>query len=168
MTQEEYIKEVSIVHNNFYDYSKTKYINAKTNVEIEYTIHGSFKQKPYHHLQGEGCPSCRKNHSENLIYKYLKEKDFVFEREKEFKDCVYKKPLKFDFYLPTYNCCIEYDGEQHFRVHKIWGEEKLKITQLRDNIKTKYCKNKKIKLFRIKYNENIIEKINNICESFKI
>ena len=39
------------------------------------------------------------------------------------------------------------------------GEEKLKLVQLRDKIKTNYCKDNDIKHLRIKYNENITEKL---------
>ena len=37
-----------------------------------------------------------------------------FKKEKKFKDCKDKYQLPFDFYLPQYNLCIEFDGEQHF------------------------------------------------------
>ena len=62
--------------------------------------------------------------------------------------------------MPNLNICIEFDGEQHFRSHYIWGEESFKLTQIRDKIKNEYCKENNIKLIRIKYNENIYEKLN--------
>jgi len=43
----------------------------------------------------------------------------------------------------------------------IWGgEEEFKNIQKRDQIKNEYCKNNNIKLLRIKYNENILDKLN--------
>ena len=46
--------------------------------------------------------------------------------------------------------CIEYDGQQHYYKtefgSKVKAEEKLKLTKLRDSIKTEYCKNNNIKI----------------------
>lgn len=81
---------------------------------------------------------------------------------------------RFDFYLPKYNIAIEYDGEAHYMPidyagkGKEWAEEHLKITQHRDELKNKYCKEKNINLLRIPYwekknfKEIIVNYINNI------
>ena len=58
-TTEQFIKEANIIHNNKYDYSKVEYKNAQTKVCIICPQHGEFWQKPYHHLQGVGCPKCK-------------------------------------------------------------------------------------------------------------
>ena len=56
--------------------------------------------------------------------------------------------------------CIEFDGEQHFRSVEFFGGKKaFKLTQKKDKIKNEYCKNNNIHLLRIKYNENIEEKL---------
>lgn len=73
------------------------------------------------------------------------------------------KNIHFDFYLPEENICIEFDGEQHFRpIDYFGGENTFKLTQKRDKIKNKYCKNNNIKLLRIKYDENITKKLKSI------
>jgi very-short-patch-repair endonuclease len=85
-----------------------------------------------------------------------------YESEKRFNDCRNKRPLPFDFYLPKYNICIEFDGEQHFIPWRKLSNkiEKLEKTKINDSIKTTYCINNNIKLLRIKYTEiNNIEKI---------
>ena len=77
-----------------------------------------------------------------------------------FNDCRNKLPLPFDFYSPEYNTCIEYDGELHFISKEYFGgDENLKETQKRDEIKTFYCNENNIKLIRIKYDENVFEKM---------
>ena len=44
-------------YNNFFDYSKFNYINAKTKSIIICSIHGEFLQSPEKHLQGiNPCP----------------------------------------------------------------------------------------------------------------
>ena len=66
--------------------------------------------------------------------------------------------MPFDFYLPDYNMCIEYDGIQHFEPTECFGGEKRFLeTQQNDLIKTRYCEQNDIILLRIRYNENINE-----------
>lgn len=65
-----------------------------------------------------------------------------------------------DFYLSNYNICIEFDGKQHFEANKHFGgENRLKEQKKTDQIKNNFCKENKIKLFRIRYDEDISEKL---------
>ena len=84
-----------------------------------------------------------------------------FNKQYVFNDCKNILVLHFDFYLPDYNCCVEYDGIQHFKPIKRFGgivsfEENL----IRDKIKNEYCKNNNIHLIRISYKENVNDKLN--------
>lgn len=56
---EDFINKAKKVHEDKYDYSKTKYINAKTKVCIICKEHGEFNMLPNHHLNGQGCPKCK-------------------------------------------------------------------------------------------------------------
>jgi len=58
MNGDEFIKECSVVHNGFYSYSKTYYINAKSKITITCPIHGDFIQPAGNHLSGRGCKEC--------------------------------------------------------------------------------------------------------------
>lgn len=81
-------------------------------------------------------------------------------KQKTFKECKDIKLLKFDFYLPEYNMCIEFDGIQHFKpIERFGGIDGFKKTKQNDKTKNIYCDKNNIKLLRIKYNENIFEKI---------
>lgn len=51
----------SAKHNNFYDYSESKYINARTKIKIRCRVHGVFEQLPHSHIYGRGCPGCKKD-----------------------------------------------------------------------------------------------------------
>ena len=156
----EYIDLVSIVHNNFYSYNKTIYDSSKNDIIISCPIHGDFEQNPRHHLNGCGCSICNFSKGEKEINKILTTNKIEFEIQKKFKDCIYKSPLKFDFYLSKYNTCIEYDGVQHFESVKYFGGDvAFKRTQERDKIKTEYCLKNNIKLIRISYNDNIYSKL---------
>jgi len=80
--------------------------------------------------------------------------------QKTFDSCRSVYVLPFDFYLPEQNICIEYDGEQHYKVIKYWGGENgFLMRQKRDKIKTDYCKDNNIKLIRIRYDDNLINEL---------
>lgn len=58
-TTEDFIHEAVKKHGNKYDYSKVEYKNRNKKVEIKCLKHNfMFKQIPYAHLQGQGCPFC--------------------------------------------------------------------------------------------------------------
>lgn len=57
-TNEEFIQEAIIKHNNKYSYEHTNYTTGDQYVIITCKEHGNFEQRPSNHLQGTGCPSC--------------------------------------------------------------------------------------------------------------
>lgn len=57
-TLKDFIFKANNVHNFAYDYSKVKYINIRTPIEITCREHGSFWQIPNGHLKGQGCRYC--------------------------------------------------------------------------------------------------------------
>lgn len=61
VTLEAFIERSNAIHNGKYDYSKVEWVNTRVKVEIVCPVHGSFFQKPFKHLEGQGCPDCRKN-----------------------------------------------------------------------------------------------------------
>lgn len=152
-----FIIKAETKHGNKYDYSLVNYINSRTDVDILCNVHNIiFKQKPHSHLSGVGCPICKSSKGEYEIFKILNNKSIEFEEQKTFIDCVFKRKLKFDFYLPVYNVCIEFDGRQHFEKIDNWGGEKRLIEQQqKDEIKNKYCSDNNIGIIRIKYDDDI-------------
>lgn len=97
-----------------------------------------------------------KSCGEQKIQEVLCSLDIVYEKEKVFQNCINPKTkclLRFDFYLPDHNCCIEYDGIQHFKYsNNGWNNKKhFEKVKYRDSIKNKYCQNNNIKLIRIPY-----------------
>lgn len=117
-----------------------------------------------------GCPMCRSSIGEYNIAKYLLSNDIKFERQYAFEDCVYKDKLRFDFYLPDYRICIEFQGEQHyfpvdFKGHgKEEAQEAFDKLKVRDNIKKEYCKNNNITLIEIAYIDRDKKKIDKILD----
>lgn len=144
-----------------YIYNKELHINNKSKIKIICPTHGIFSQRINTHSNGHGCPKCKRSIGEEVISDYLIENNIIHIDEYKFKDCIYKNPLQFDFYLPEYNLCIEYDGKQHFEsVEFFGGDKKFEELKKRDKIKNEYCKENNIHLLRIPYYEFI--NINNI------
>lgn len=113
-------------------------------------------------LRNGTTKSCGCIHSlgEEKILDILRKNNIFFKAQYSFKDLIYKKPLKFDFAIfnsdGNLSHLIEYDGIQHFKITYFSKTEKdLELIQFRDKLKDNYCKEKNIKLIRIKYNEEI-------------
>ncbi len=141
-----------------YDYSQTDFENTRGKVKIICTIHGPFEMRASAHLMGQGCPICKESSGEKLVNNILVKNKVKFLRQHTFVDCTNKKigkgcrKLPFDFYIPNFNTCIEYDGRQHFEANVFYkGEEGLKKQQITDKLKNQYCKKNGIKLIRIPY-----------------
>ena len=112
-----------------------------------------------------GCPYCmdtkkyKFSKGEQEIEKYLINQNIPYLRQYIFNDCKDINYLPFDFYLPTLNKCIEYDGQHHYKPVTFNGisieeaEMNHKATIKHDKIKDKYCQSKNIELLRIPYYE---------------
>lgn len=160
---EEFILKAMKIHNGRYNYDLVDYKNQYDKVLIKCAIHGIFEQKPSTHLQGCGCPLCSRSKGELIIKDYLDSINIKYDEQKHFSGCKNIYTLPFDFYIPLFNTCIEFDGRQHFETIDIWGGlEYLEKIKYNDNIKNEYCIKNNIKLIRINYNENIISKLSEL------
>lgn len=154
------VKQFKSVHKNKYNYSLVEYINAHTKVKIICPKHGEFEQTPNNHKNGNGCPACKESSGEREIRNWLINNNINFEVQKKFDGCKNFNYLPFDFYLPEYNICIEYNGLQHYKsIEYFGGEDGLIQRKKNDKIKSEYCENNNIRLIIIKYNENINKKL---------
>lgn len=168
-TTKDFVNDASEMHDNKYDYSKTNYEKYNKPIIIICPIHGEFEQKPFIHIRGSGCQKCSESKGERKVALFLEKNNLNFEKQKTFDDLRNKKTnrlLKFDFYLPEYNVCIEYDGECHYEPWRLCSDADLKLKEMkqRDKIKDDYCKNKGISLLRIPYFE--LKNIDKIISSY--
>ena len=162
------ISKFKDIHGDYYKYNFDNFKNLHSIIEIKCGKGHVFSQKISNHLQGKGCPICRESLGERMISNYLKLNNINYTRQKKFNDCKHINKLPFDFFLPEYNICIEYDGIQHFKpVKQFGGEKEFEKVKIKDKIKTNYCKNNNIELIRISYLDNIIEKLTNELIIFK-
>jgi len=128
---------------------------AIVNVQANHLVSGE--------IQSCGCIVSK---GEDMIAKYLSDKKIEFEKQKTFSDCKYKRLLKFDFYIPSINTAIEYQGIQHFEpVEYFGGENEYQVRKTCDNIKEEYCKDNNVALYFINYNENIESKLNCLLQN---
>lgn len=158
-TQEEFIERVSKIGD--YTFENTTYISKRKFVDVTCKQHGSFTTTGELLLKGHGCPKCFiRSKGEVIISKYLTSHNIEFIQEKKFSGCIYKSRLRFDFYLPEFNACIEFDGKQHYKeVLYFGGKNTYEELQIKDIIKNNYCILNNIPLLRIKYDDKDIEAI---------
>lgn len=160
-----FIEKCKLIYGDHYNYDKVKYISSIKKVLVKCKKGHEFKITPNNHLRGRGCPICRQSRGEIIISKYLLDQKIEFISQYRFNDCKLVRPLPFDFYLPKYKICIEFDGEQHFNKFRFETDDSnLEKRKIKDNVKNEYCKMKNIFLLRIKYNEDIISKLNSLTK----
>lgn len=149
---EKYIPLFKQIHGEKYDYTLSEYNGANRNITIVCPIHGNFEQNPFYHLDGCGCQKCGifTSSGEQHIEQYLKTNHINYISQHRFIDCKFKNTLPFDFFIPSLNIAIEFDGEQHSQIVEFFGGEQEFIKQKKkDKIKDDYCEINKIKLIRI-------------------
>lgn len=157
----DYIKEYFLKYG--YKLLSNNYINSKEKLTVEcpkgHIIEISFDS----FRGGNRCSICKESKGEKEIARILDKMKINYHREYCFDDCKAIRKLPFDFYIPDYNCCIEYDGEQHYNKNIFFhkdNENSFKKRKEYDSIKTNYCLNNNINLIRIPYFQyNQIEEI---------
>lgn len=161
LTTERFVRKAKKVHFNSYDYSNVIYVNLDTEVSIVCPKHGEFLKTPRRHLYGtrNGCPKCCYSKGELYVHNWLESHKIPFIGQETFDGCVnpatnYK--LRFDFYVPSYNLCIEVDGVQHQTEKHYLNNIVIDFTgtKERDQIKEDFCLKSKIKLRRLLWDKN--------------
>lgn len=163
-----FVKRSKERHGDRYDYSKVDYRGAHIHVEILCDRHGSFWQTPANHYTGHDCAQCAHEDrpisiGENMISDWLSKRNIEFQREKMFDDL--RNPetgyhLRYDFFVPSINAFIEFDGEHHFVPVRGNKPRLVKIQKL-DGIKTEYAFKHNIPLIRISDKKVIDVVLNN-------
>ena len=160
----EYIEDVYIINPDIEVIEEYK--GANVSILHRCKIDGYvWSAKPANILSGKGCPQCNESNGERQVRQWLEKHNIKYQYQKTFNDCKDVRVLPFDFYLPEYNVCIEYDGEQHFRPVKFDGkddetaEKQFETTRKHDKMKDLYCIANDILLLRIPYYKNIEEEL---------
>lgn len=149
-------KEVNRLTNGEYECISKTYKNNRTPVIVKHKLCGhTYKVNPHDFVEGNRCPFCRQSKGEKFVQKILDLYNIRYRIQKRFEWCRRSNGsyLPFDFYLPDYNLCIEYDGVQHYKpVRYFGGLKKLKSQQNRDSFKNNKCLEHDVSVLRIPYN----------------
>lgn len=119
LTTLEWVEQCSEKHNNFYDYSKSVYVNSKSLIIIGCPVHGDVQVNPNRHKNGSGCKRCAsKKHS---IFKSI-DKDLYFKEVDKVHNYKYDYSKTEDFKTThnkiTIGCPIHGDFIQVAHTHK--------------------------------------------------
>lgn len=170
-------KSKKIYGDKKYSYDKLKYVKQNDYVDIYCNdCKKYFRVNAYNHLHHHsGCPDCREKKFilEEKTCKALTQKGVDYIRQKTFQWLKTKKKStqSLDFYLPSHNIAIECQGIQHYKPTRFGGisleaaQQNLINSQERDRRKRMLCSEHNIKLFYIKYNEDVDKKIEDILKS---
>ena len=151
LTTEEFIKKSKEIHGDKYDYSKVEYKGSKEKVCLICPKHGEFWISPNSHIsQKQGCKYCKKSKLEDKISLILFDNKISYISQYSNKHCGWLGKQSLDFFLPKYNIAIECQGEQHYKLVKIWGGENgLNKRKRLDEIKKEKCKEHNIKIIYV-------------------
>lgn len=89
---EDFIKKASYVHNNYFSYEKTVYVNSNEKLIVTCPIHGDFEVKANNHLNGANCLKCKREKISHKINKLPKINSSTKKlNEETFKNKFYEK-----------------------------------------------------------------------------
>ena len=151
------------------------YMNDKhhLHVVVKHTLCGREKdmQANYFMSHGEGCRYCNVSGGEETIMYALDKLGIDYIKEKTFDDLINPESgvkLRYDFYVPSHNLLIEYDGRQHVDQDSFnKSHDKFASYQARDEIKDNYANMHGIKLVRVGYNvfgSKLVDAVSNMVK----
>lgn len=100
------------------------------------------------------CPACHESKGEKKIRLWLEKHNIYFEPQKRFKELFrYKSQnkLSYDFYIPSLNILIEYQGQFHDGTAWQQTEEHYAEQKIKDKWKKDYAKNNGYNFLEIWY-----------------
>jgi hypothetical protein len=111
LTTDIFIRRANKIHKNKYNYDLVNYLDSHTKVNVVCKIHGSFKQTPTSHLNGNGCPQCANKNTglrnSSSTADFIKKACCIHNYKYTYLKCKYKKaiskviitcPIHGDFY----------------------------------------------------------------------
>ena len=171
LNTEQFIEKAKLKHGDFYDYSKTIYVESKKKVIIICPIHKEFTQRPNNHLNGNICPYCDrinnrirtiKRIEENKLNGYQLYPNFNKNACKKFDDIMLKENIfiqhamnggeyyikELGYWLDGYdkenNTVYEFDEEHHFdKQGNLKEKDKFRENEIIYILKCKFIRIKK-------------------------
>ena len=147
-TNDKYLDELAKVCNYIIPAEHYNGWNTQINHKCERCGY-MWKISPTSILHNPHCPSCDGSKGERQVAEILDKYHIIYECQKKFDDLKYINSLRYDFYLPTLNTLIEYDGQYHYQ--PIISQEAFEKSKIRDELKNNYALEHNINLIRIPY-----------------
>lgn len=165
-TQAQWDKEVYTLVQSEYTFLED-YVSDSTKISVRHNTCGmEYQVKPNNFLNGTRCPHCIESQGERLVASYLNMRDISYIPQKEFDDLRDRARLSYDFYIPSHNLLIEYQGEQHYHPVKYFGGKKtFKRQQKHDEMKRCYAIEKGYNLVEIHYKISTAVQIEQLLNS---
>lgn len=162
-TIEELKQRIKDKSNGTYEYVSGNYKNNVSPIKVRHLdCNHIFTTNWMLFRQGSvTCKHCRGSFGEQQVKGYLDQHGLDYEFGYVIPDLKDRKRLHFDLWLAKYKIAIEYDGVQHFKPTQFnqhgnkSAKEQYKLTVKHDRMKDQYCKEKGIKLIRIKYDQDV-------------
>lgn len=156
-THEEFVRKVSLVHNDITILGTYSKMNDRIKCKCK-KCGIEWEPKANNLLNNQtGCPICNISKGEDYINAYLADLKIEYVYQYRFNDCKYKYSLPFDFAIIDNNMVIgliEYDGEQHFKpIDYFGGYERFQDVLRNDRIKNEYAHSNNIPLLRCNYKQ---------------
>ncbi len=141
------------------NYNKNKHQNYKYKMCIECKLF-IVSRKPF--LCSRCNPNAKQSKGELQIQKLLQENNIQFIKQYKFKNQS-KEIIKcrYDFFIPSLNTIIEFNGIQHYKFSQFFHKTNYNYLKYwyRDILKKEFCLENNINFIEIKYNENILTKL---------
>lgn len=163
ITQDDFITRAKWRHNNFYDYSKVKFVDMKTKVDVICPIHGVFSIRPVNHIigGGTGCSKCGLEKGIAItrsrlmsFEEYVKKANVVHNFKYNYLRFDYESKNKKSGKKSGFNRNIVYTCKEHPEI----GEIKQKVySHLKEGNGCRICSNRDAGLRRRRTTEMYIE-----------
>ena len=160
-TDDQFQQEVYDLVGDEYTFLDT-YINSKVKLRVKHNKCGRiYEVTPTDFFNKHSrCPYCNSPKGETLITKILDTLNIKYESQETFDDLKDIQPLSYDFYVPSQNILIEYQGIQHYEpIDYFGGDHAFKLQQKHDKMKLDYAKTHHYNLITVPYTEDTFSKI---------
>lgn len=162
---EQFIQEMMLINSDIEIIGE--YYNSNTHIECRCkTCNNHFTALPSNLIKGKGCGHCTKSKGEKKIRQYCEDNHIIFESQKTYDGLVGVggRLLSYDFYLPSYNLLVEYQGEYHDGTANNQSEDAFLRQQEHDKRKQVYATTHNINLLEIWYHD--FDSIENILQQY--
>lgn len=137
-----------------------EYKNSHTPIRCKCLLCGNiWNPTPNNLMSGKGCSHCSSSKGEKKIKYFLDVNNISYIRNARFEGLkgIGDRSLSYDFYIPSNNLLIEYQGKQHFEpIDYFGGVEYFDIQTEHDKRKQQYAIDNNIELLEICYYDDNI------------